>query len=473
MPRAFPRPRSRSRRASFLLLFFVLALSLAASACKAKQPPSAAEAGEAAALGTWNAWLELAPLLETARTHAPEPTVKALEDAAELLRARKAKSAYKRLNELSGSEGRHWIAAARGDLAAMYFVVCVRGVAWRLVDADKDTPPERRADFSEDAKIEAGDISVESLLTDLDAAAASRIPALAEHARIARARVAAYTTQCAPNDEVARMSEEVLKSDLATLAAEGSLTPDLSYMWAGIQYAEYSGAAAKPFLLKARETGYADPSVSYMLAVIALEQLELEQAQKYAREALKIYEQLGDPSQQAQSQFVLGEIARARKQPAQARKHYRRAQQLAPAHVAAILGEARLMLEDEAKGETAAVALLGEQLPKLVPLDAETTDSNTEAIGAAAENLEALVVMASEPDIAAACRAALLESIEQDPAPLRRGLRYFYAATLDAKLGEYQHARGHAILARDEFAEGGGEGLLDQVDAFLEQIAAG
>lgn len=35
--------------------------------------------------------------------------------------------------------------------------------------------------------------------------------------------------------------------------------------------AEFSGAAAKPFLLLAREGGYTNPSVVYMLGVIALE----------------------------------------------------------------------------------------------------------------------------------------------------------------------------------------------------------
>lgn len=479
MSRADPRPSSPPRpRAPARWRAALIAIALAVStvsACKRARAPSEPAAGEADAQGTWEAWLELAPLLEVARTHAPEATVKALEDAAALLRDRKAKSAYKRLNELSGSEGRHWIAAARGDVASLYFVVCLRGVAWRLVDAEKDTPPSRTADFSEDAKVEPGDISVESLLTDLDAAVASQIPALATHGRISRARVAAYVSQCAPNDEVARMSQDVLKGDLATLAAEGALTPDLAYMWAGIQYADYSAAAAKPFLLRARETGYPDPAVSYMLAAIALEQLELELAERYAREALAAYKQLADASQQAQLWFVLGEIERARKRPAAARKHYRRAQELAPDHVAAILGEARLLLDDEGQGEGAAVALLTEHLSRLVELKAEVDarDDPAAALEGAAQNLEALVVMAAEPDIAAACRAALLETIEQDPEPLRRGLRYFYAATLDAKLGEYEHARGHAILARDEFAEGGGEGLLDQIDAFLEQIAAG
>jgi hypothetical protein len=40
------------------------------------------------------------------------------------------------------------------------------------------------------------------------------------------------------------------------LAAENHLTPDLAYMWAGVQMQTYSGAAARPFLLQALEGGF-------------------------------------------------------------------------------------------------------------------------------------------------------------------------------------------------------------------------
>jgi hypothetical protein len=459
-------------RASLATVVATLAFSVVSLApiagCKAKRPPEPASAGAAAVSGTWEAWLELGPLLEIARTHAPPATVKAIGDAAKLLRKRQARSAYERLGELAASEGRHWITVARADVAALYFTVCIRGVAWRLVDVDKDTPLERRADFSEELKVGPGDLMIEALLTDLDAANASKIPARATQAQIARARVAAYVVRCAPNEDVARMSEEVLKSDLATLAAEGDLTPDLSYMWAGIQYSEYSGSAAKPFLLQAREAGYEDPALVYMLAVIALEQLELTQAEAYADEAQRAYKELDDVQQQAQVLVVRGEIARARKQPVAARKHFRAAQALVPAHVPAILGEAKLLLADGA--ELDAISLIRDKLALLVPAGADLEVR----MRVAADNLEALVVMASEPELVTACRAALLDAVEDDPDVLRRGLRYFYAATLDAKLGEYQHARGHAILARDEFTEGEElAALVGQVDAFLSQIATG
>ncbi|MCA9692960.1 MAG: hypothetical protein KC636_25415 [Myxococcales bacterium] len=452
----------RRRRSS---LRWALALALAGGiACKGKRPP-AEVAGQAATVGSWDAWRDLSPLVETAKTHAPPVVTKALEEASAMLRDRKALSAYKRLNALAASEGRDWIAVARGDVASLYFTVCVRGIAWRLEDAQGDAPPTRRADFSEDTPVKPGDISVEALLTDIDAAAASKIPALATQARIARARVAAYVARCPANEQVAEMSEGVLKSDLATLAAEGSLTADLAYMWAGIQFAEYSGAAAKPFLLQAREAGYDDPSVVYLLAVIALEQLELDRAAEYAQEAMAAYEQLGDDAQRAQVHFIEGEIARARKQPKVAREHYVKAQALIPGHVAAMVGEVALVLEG--RGETPAIELMHKKLDALVPV--ALTDGQ-----AAVQNLEALVLLITEPALVAVCRAALLDAVEDDPSPLRRGLRYFYTATLDARLAEYQHAQGHAILARDEFETlEEGAPLVDQVNAFLQQLGGG
>ena len=278
-----------SRRRSALLAACLLAL--AAGGCKGKRgrPPEAGAAQDSAAMGTWNAWLDLQPLVEVARSHAPAKTFTGIEQAGKLLHDGKAKSADKVLSALADSEGRHWISVARADLAALYFTRCIRGVVWRLEDLTDKSAPSRRSDFSEDTKIEPGDVSVEAMLTNLDAAIGIKDPVLQTQARIARARVTAYSARCAANDDVAELSEGILKTDLATLAAEGHLTPDLAYLWAGVQMADYSGAAAKPFLLLAREGGYDDPSVVYMLGVIALEQRDLERADAYAIESAAIY----------------------------------------------------------------------------------------------------------------------------------------------------------------------------------------
>ena len=134
-------------------------------------------------------------------------------------------------------------------------------------------------------KIGPGDLSVEALLTNLDDAieAGKQSPALATQARIARVRVTGFVASCPANPEVEKRASGVMNSDLATLAAENHLTPDLAYMWAGVQIQAYSGAAARPFLLQALEGGFDDPSVTYMLAAIAFEQSELAEAETLGR----------------------------------------------------------------------------------------------------------------------------------------------------------------------------------------------
>lgn len=416
-------------------------------------------------MGTWKEWFDLTPLIKIAQTYAPPSTTNVLQDMAKMLQQHKPKTADQKLVELADSEGRHWIAVARGNLAAFYFTVCIRGVAWRLEDGDSNQVANRRIDFSEDAKIEPGDISVESMLTDLDAATQTKIPALVTQARIARARVTAFVRQCAPNAEVAQLSETTLKTDLATLAAESHLTPDLAYLWAGFQYSEFSGAAAKPFLLQAREAGFDEPALIYMLAAIALEQRDFAKASQYANEALDAYQKLDDNMQMAQVLFIRGEVARANHQLKAARNDYETALKLAPNHPSALLGITMMILE--AKGEQTAVSYLYQALPNIL-FQGLLTEVQAES---AAQNIEALIVSVKDPGLASVCRDALLYDIDTEPQALRRGLRYLYVATLDVRLGAYEQARGHGVLARDEFASSEFPELFaNEVENFLEHL---
>lgn len=427
------------------VLALVLALNPACKGRKSRAPE--AGAGQAAtAMGSWDAWLDLSPLVDVARSHAPPTTVRALEKASKLLQAGKARSADLVLAPLADSEGRHWVAVARADLAALYFTTCIRGLAWRLEDLTAKSPPMRRSDFSEATKLGPGDVSVEAMLTDLDAAVTAKDAALVVQARIARARVTAFSARCPATPDVQQLSEGILKNDLATLAAENHLTPDLAFLWAGVQMSEFSGAAARPFLLMARDGGYTDPSVIYMLGVIALEQRDLQRADTYATEALAQYAKIGDKDQQAQSLFLRGEVARARNDAPTARKHYESAQKLVPGHPAAILGVTRIVLT--ADGPSRAVAYLQGILPQLALTGKLTADK----VPVAADNLEALAMFVQDNDLVTVTRDALLAEVDLEPDVTRRGLRYFFAATLDARLGEFAHARAHAALARDEFA---------------------
>lgn len=414
-------------------------------------------------MGSWQEWLTLTPLVDAARGHAGPATVAALEQASKLLRDRKARSADEVLAPLADSDGRHWIAVARADLAALYFTVCIRGVAWRLVDLDPKAPPTRKSDYSEDTKLGPGDIAVEAMLTNLDAAVDAKVPILQTHARIARARATAYVARCPANKEVADIAQGLLKSDLATLAAENHLTPDLAFLWAGVQMSEYSGAAAKPFLLLAREGGYDEPTIASMLAVIALEQREFAVADKHAAEAEAVYKKLGDVPQQAQAVFLRGEVARGKGDLKAARGFYEAARKLDPAHLPALFGLTRMVRA--ADGENAAIALLQSVFPTILlegPLVGEPLE-------VALDNLEAYVTLPQENDLITICRDALLTDVEAEKDAVRRALRYFFAATLDARLAEYDHARSHAILARDEFEAAQVAPPID-IDGFIERL---
>jgi tetratricopeptide (TPR) repeat protein len=321
-------------------------------------------------------------------------------------------------------------------------------------------------DFSEETRVEPGDVSVEALLTNLDEALGSEIPALATQARIARARVGAFAQRCAANDDVAKMAQRTVESDLATLAAEGHLTPDLAYLWAGVQMSRFSGAAARPFLLQAREGGFDHPAVVFMLAVIALEERNLEDAERLAKEALATYAELKDDENAAEAWFVRAEVARARNDSKSARKYYENALRSRPMHAPALL--ALTTLTHAERGEADAVDYLHAKLASL--LGKGTLDQ--EGARDVATNLENLVIMATEPIMAQLSRDALILQIDQEPDPMRRGLRYFYAATLDVRLREYEVAHGHGVLAKEEFTESDFPSPID-VELFLQRLRGG
>jgi tetratricopeptide (TPR) repeat protein len=414
-------------------------------------------------MGSWPQWQDLEPLVKVARDHADERTVAVLEEVGGLLREGKAASADRRLAAAADGAGRHWISVARGDLAALYFTVCIRGVAWRLADGDRGGATDREVDFSEERRIKPDDVSVEATLTNLDAAVSSEIEALGVQARIARARVAAYAQRCPPNADVASLAQQILENDLATLAAEGHLTPDLAYLWAGVQMTRFSGAAARPFLLQAREGGFDHPAVTYMLAVIALEGGDLERADQLAGEAVAAYAKTGERDQEAQGHFIRGEAARQGDHRAEARKHFEAALEQMPSHIPALLAIAGMV--HEADGEGAAVEYVHGSLPALMVPGELDAESAREAAG----NVEALVIVADQPFLAQLCRDALLLDIDDEPDPLRRGIRYFYAATLDVRLREYEIALGHGVLAKDELEQSDVPAPLD-VQRFLDRL---
>ncbi len=445
--------------ASILLLGPALALGgcLKIGAGQAREIP----------MGSWPAWQDLGPLLVAAESHVDATSWQALEQAQLLLREGKPLAADRELAKLASGSSRRWIAVARADLAALYFTTCIRGVAWRLPEQVGERA--RTIDFDPATKIGPGDLSVEALLTNLDdALQAEAGGALATQARIARVRVTSFAASCPANEEVERRAVAIMNSDLATLAAENHLTPDLAYVWAGLQFQTYSGTAARPFLLQARDGGFDDPSVGYMLAMIAFEAREYAEAEQLAAAASDRYAEFGDPSQRAQCELLRGEVALASDRLADARTHFRSAIELAPTRVGALIGLTEVTRRDQ--GAPAAAEQLHGQIVTLTGSD----DLDDRSAPVLADTLEALIIVAnaSEIEIAQITREALLMTIDGETDPYRRGLRYFYAATLEVRLGDYEAARGHAITAQLEF-EDSGLPVPDKADprAFLDRLA--
>jgi tetratricopeptide (TPR) repeat protein len=405
--------------------------------------------GSEVPMGSWPDWQDLTPLLEVAEAQVDPATWTALEQAQTLLREGKAHSADQALAKVANGASRHWVAVARADLAALHFTTCIRGVAWRL--PDEPGPHARSVDYDPATRIGPADLSVEALLTNLDAAidGATKDSALLTQARIARVRVTGFAASCPANDEVERRASALMNSDLATLAAEHHLTPDLAYMWAGVQYQTYSGTAARPFLLQASEGGFDDPSVTYMLALIALEQREYDEADRLASEAGERYAEFGDPHQRGQCAMLRGEVALESGRYADARTHFSHALELAPGQVAAIVGMAEVERRD--RGSIAAAEFLHGHVLALTG-DEELSEP---AAAKLVDSLEALVIVANsgELELAQITRDALLLNIEEEPDPFRRAMRNFYAAALEVRLGDYEAARGHAAVAQLELED--------------------
>lgn len=455
-------PRPRVLGLSLGLLLAVTTMTAACSRTSATQNTQTPTA-----MGSWPDWQTLAPLIEITAHHVQTDTQKAMQKAGDLLGDGKFVDADRVLAAHGDGLDRQWIAIARADLAALHFTRCIRGIAWRLENAGADGLPSRITDYDPQTKLGPSDVSVEAMLTDLDGIVTSADGALLTQARIARARATAFVTQCPPNDDVAQMAAETMRADLATLVAEDQLTPDLAYLWAGVQMQEFSGSAARPFLLRARDGGFDTPAVDFTLAAIAFERREFDRADELAQRAADRFAELDDDEQWAQAIFMRGEVAMARGASDPARAHYAAALAKVPDHTPSQLG--LIQLTAAATGASTASAELHAALTKSMPAP-PLDDSKLDTIVRRVEDFA--VLTERELDLSEICREAFLIDIDAQPEPAVRGVLYFYAATLDVRLGDYVQARGHAVLARDELETAGRSDLLD-IDRFLAHLDGG
>jgi hypothetical protein len=418
-------------------------------------------------MGSWDEWQTLDPLVRAGIEHVDDPTRAALLDARQLLARGLARSADERLREVGGGSGKHWIAVARADLVATHYAVCTRGVALRLEDLElppappddaargkrpraaprRQPPKDRRVDMRVDTKLGPSDVSIEALLENLEAALATKDRTLLVQGRIARARLLLAVAQCPANDEVAERASATLRADLAILASEAHLTPDLALAWGGAIYAEYSPSAARPFVQQAVDGGYPDPVTHLMLATISLEERDTAGAERDGQLAAERYLEFGARPQAAQAFAIRGDAARLDGDIARATRHYAAALDHDPAESRALVGNTRMMLD--ARGGEAARDDLARRLAALA---AHAVDADTVIdAGAALEGFVA--ALADDLELSELARDAVVARIDQEEGPLARALRYTIAAMLDARLGDAERARGHAATAEAELDE--------------------
>lgn len=411
----------------------------------------------------WDAWRDLTPVLDAAEPFVTKDTRKVLSSSKKMLAQGAAKTADELLRASSGGADGLWISVIRANLLALNFTRCIRGVAWRLEDLDGDAPATRVIDNDLDTRLGPNDISVEATLSNLEQAIErSTSRTLTLHGRIARARVTATLLTCPPNPTVAELAQTTAQQDLAALAAEDQLPPDLAFVWAQVQMSTYSAAAAKPFFVRALNGGFNEPTVGYMLSMASLELREYEEAMRRSKTAAEIFEQRGDRAQAAQAWAIHGEACRRADQPEAASTSFERALGLDPVQPTAILGFARVEI---AAGKDAQDAL-GDRLEVLYGAS-PLTQERAEAL---AQTLEGLAYVANEElALSQALRDALISEVDLDQDSARRAVRYFFAATLDARLGDLKGAHGRAAVALSESEDADFElpvdirGLLDRL----------
>ena len=194
-----------------------------------------------------------------------------------------------------------------------------------------------------------------------------------------------------------------------------------------------------------------------------------EEASARALESATAFEALGDNERAAQAHALRGEaIWRAAEgtdtpDMSTARQSFETSLALNAGEPTAILGLARIArLEGPGPRE-----VLAARLSSLYGAGELDEAAARELSG----RLEAIVYMTDEDlELSQTLRDALLNEIDLDEEPGRRALRYFFAAVLDARLGEFSTAHGRAAVAAMEAEELDFPMPID-IRAFMDRVS--
>lgn len=345
------------------------------------------------------------------------------------------------------AQGKAWAQVLAGQLAGLHTRAC-EGGQWLY--------------FSEPGQPKRARLSMLTLLDQLEPLQNSDDPSLATQAKTASARVMTIARDCPGARTVQAKAKTELPALLGELAdrQSTSLPPDLAYLWATFYLEQEQWSKARHWLKVAQDQGLDDPRITLARAQAHYGEGHYKQAlQQATRGAQAIPPTFKGPAAQAwtlaaRSAWALGNASLSA-------KHLRQALRKDPTHS----GAWALYILMHSEPSEACTSELPARLEPLWDISWAQPPTLFWLLD------DMLAILDQEgPDPLACLAQALVWDIDQEQDPALRGIRYFYAATLDTRLGDLQSALGRALLARAEFESAGSPQHPLPVQALIDAL---
>lgn len=400
----------------------------------------------------WSSWIRMELPVKIASARVSKRSAELFEAFAHAVQHGDYPQAIAQLgNTPHDSLARKWSVVLRAQLAGLHAQACAQG-QWLELRASKEARPAR--------------LSMLELLDGLDPLLAASDRILARQATIAQARILVIARDCPGARTVQQRARERLRSNLSQLSKDmgDSLPPDLCYLWANEELQAGNAARASKWLDRARAQGLDDPRIDLAQAQAAFEDKRFDDAEKLAAKgATRLAKNQAEMRAQAWSLAARSSWARSSKVTTS--EHLARAQK-AQAHHPSLLALHSLIASQTPERCSEELA------SKLAPLWKLAWKEAPALLWA----LDELMREADRdgPDSLRCLASALVWNVDACPEPALRGIRYFYAATLDTRLGLVESALGRAIVARSEFESAGSAHpklpVQELIDALQPQV---
>lgn len=345
-------------------------------------------------------------------------------------------------------QGEAWAKILLAQLAGLHTRACEGGQWLYFADPKKASAPR---------------VSMLTLLDKLDPLRDSPDKSLATQAKTAATRVMVIARDCPGAASVQERAKTELPALLAELAdtQAAALPPDLAYLWATIHLEKEQWSKARHWLKVAADQGLHDPRITLAQAQAHYGQGHYEQARAQAIAGAKaIPKDFARPiadawALAAKSSWALGKTKLASKE-------LDKSFEADPAHP----GAWALLVAMQSAHDEACTSSLPARLEPLWKLPWGSPPTLFWLLD------DMLVTLDAQGLAPLSCLAtALIWDIDQEQDAALRGIRYFYAATLDTRLGELESALGRALLARTEFESAGSPKHPLPVQALIDALS--